>query len=82
MQILLNPTQIIKSEIIHLFHNDPIFKDKFKAIIDPIVRVSDPRFGDFQANGLLPFAKQNRLNPFEFANIVTDKRIFVIKYSP
>ena len=73
MQILLNPTQIIKSEIIHLFHNDPIFKDKFKAIIDPIVRVSDPRFGDFQANGLLPFAKQNRLNPFEFANIVTDK---------
>ena len=34
---------------------------------DPQVRVADERFGDFQANGVLPFAKKNGLNPREIA---------------
>lgn len=29
----------------------------------PEIRPSDPRFGDFQANGILPFAKKNQLPP-------------------
>lgn len=29
----------------------------------PEVRLADPRFGDFQANGVLPHAKRNRTNP-------------------
>lgn len=29
----------------------------------PEVRPADPKFGDFQANGVLPFAKQQRTNP-------------------
>jgi arginyl-tRNA synthetase len=34
---------------------------------DPVVRPADPRFGDFQANGALPYAKRNKLNPRELA---------------
>ncbi len=35
----------------------------FNPDYQPEVRPSDPRFGDFQANGVLPFAKQHRLSP-------------------
>jgi arginyl-tRNA synthetase len=31
------------------------------------VRLADPRFGDFQVNGVLPFAKKHRKNPRELA---------------
>ncbi len=31
------------------------------------VRLADPRFGDFQVNGVLPFAKKSRKNPRELA---------------
>ena len=37
------------------------------STFDPQVRVADERFGDFQANGVLPFAKKNGLNPREIA---------------
>lgn len=30
---------------------------------EPGVRTADPRFGDFQANGILPFAKRQKQNP-------------------
>lgn len=33
----------------------------------PEIRMADPRHGDFQANGILPFAKRNRRNPREIA---------------
>jgi arginyl-tRNA synthetase len=33
----------------------------------PDVRVADPRFGDFQVNGVLPFAKKSGRNPRELA---------------
>lgn len=32
------------------------------------VRIADPRFGDFQVNGVLPFAKKSGKNPRELAN--------------
>jgi arginyl-tRNA synthetase len=34
---------------------------------DPMVRAADPRFGDYQANGILPYAKRNKANPRELA---------------
>ena len=34
---------------------------------EPQIRVADERFGDFQANGVLPFAKRNGINPRELA---------------
>ncbi|MCR5183854.1 MAG: arginine--tRNA ligase [Opitutales bacterium] len=36
-------------------------------IFKPDVRVSDPRFGDLQANGILTAAKRSRCNPRELA---------------
>lgn len=34
---------------------------------EPQLRIADQRFGDFQANGVLPFAKRKGLNPREVA---------------
>ena len=39
----------------------------------PDVRVADPRFGDFQANGILPFAKRKRQNPRVLAQALADR---------
>ncbi len=36
---------------------------EFTADFQPEIRPADPRFGDFQANGVLPYAKKNRLSP-------------------
>ena len=36
---------------------------EFEDTFEPQVRVADERFGDFQANGVLPFAKRNGHNP-------------------
>jgi len=37
--------------------------DAFDDTFFPEVRLTDPRFGDYQANGVLGFAKRNRQNP-------------------
>ena len=37
--------------------------DGFDDAFEPQVRVADERFGDFQANGVLPFAKRKGQNP-------------------
>ncbi|MDR2738090.1 MAG: arginine--tRNA ligase [Puniceicoccales bacterium] len=39
----------------------------------PDVRPSDPRFGDFQANGILPYAREHGLNPRQVAEKVAAK---------
>jgi arginyl-tRNA synthetase len=39
----------------------------------PDVRQSDPRFGDFQANGILPHAKLRGLNPRQIAEKIAEK---------
>ncbi len=41
--------------------------DAFGASFEPQVRPADERFGDFQANGILPFAKKAGLNPRDLA---------------
>jgi len=45
------------------------FPDDF----DPAVRSADPRFGDFQANGVLPLAKKAKKNPRELASKLLDQ---------
>ena len=40
---------------------------------EPQMRIADERFGDFQANGALPYAKRNGLNPKEFAQAIVEK---------
>jgi arginyl-tRNA synthetase len=46
--------------------------DEFSAEFDPQVRAADERFGDFQANGVLPYAKKNGCNPRELAQRLLD----------
>ena len=40
---------------------------------EPQMRMADERFGDFQANGALPYAKKNGLNPRELAESIAAK---------
>ncbi|MEM0967616.1 MAG: arginine--tRNA ligase [Verrucomicrobiota bacterium] len=46
---------------------------EFPSNFDPLVRPADPRFGDFQANGVLPLAKQLRKNPRELATALLEE---------
>ena len=41
--------------------------EPFDSTFSPDIRTADPRYGDFQANGVLPFAKRKGLNPRETA---------------
>lgn len=42
----------------------------FGAGFEPDVRAADPRHGDFQVNGVLPWAKRNRQNPRELGTLL------------
>jgi len=61
----------IPFNLLKFFENVVIKAAAGVEIIDssfvPQIRVADERFGDFQANGVLPFAKKNGLNPREIA---------------
>jgi len=46
--------------------------DGFNDDFAPEVRPADPRFGEFQANGVLPFAKRNKANPRQLATQLVD----------
>ena len=46
--------------------------DGFDDSFSPEVRQADPRFGDYQANGVLPYAKRNGLNPRDLAQTLSD----------
>ena len=75
MEISFNPIQSIDKAMHLLFKNDAELSQKFKDPFDPIIRAADPKFADFQANGILPLAKKHRLNPFQLANNVCGKLI-------
>ena len=47
--------------------------DLFEEDFEPGTRMSEPRFGDFQANGVLPYAKQHGLNPRELAVALAER---------
>ncbi|MBE6414581.1 MAG: arginine--tRNA ligase [Verrucomicrobiaceae bacterium] len=40
---------------------------------DPQMRTADPRFGDFQSNGVLPMAKMQKTNPRALAQTLVDE---------
>ncbi len=47
--------------------------DAFEEDFDPGPRPADARFGDFQANGILPHAKRLGHNPRELATLLADR---------
>ena len=73
MEISFNPIQSIDKAMRLLFENDAELSEQFKDLFDPIIRAADPKFADFQANGILPLAKKNGLNPVQLANDVCKK---------
>lgn len=46
--------------------------DAFDSDFEPDLRPADPRFGDCQANGVLPFAKSRKTNPRALAQQLVD----------
>jgi arginyl-tRNA synthetase len=73
MEISFNPIHSIDRAISLLFKNDAELLQQFKGSFDPVIRVADPKFADFQVNGILSLAKKNRLNPVQLANTVCKK---------
>jgi len=63
MKVWFNPSKAIESALSTIAAQTEGFGSEFV----PGVRPADPRFGDYQANGVLAFAKQNGLNPRELA---------------
>ena len=61
MQVSFNPSLIIDQELRSITAELEGFGPDF----DPVVRPADPKFGDFQANGVLGHAKRNKANPRE-----------------
>ena len=62
MQIPFNPADLLDQAVRQAAAAAGLPDD-----FDPVVRPADPRFGDYQANGVLSYAKRNKLNPREVA---------------
>jgi arginyl-tRNA synthetase len=54
----------------------------FNADFEPGVRPADPKFGDYQANGVLGFAKRNKANPRELGQKLIEAAQASGKFSP
>ena len=63
MKVWFNPSKIIESKLLKVAARTDNIGDQF----EPDVRPANPRFGDYQANGVLAFAKARNLNPREVA---------------
>ncbi len=68
MQIWFNPARGLEGVLRQAASGEAVKLDDAFA---PDVRVADPRFGDFQANGALPYAKERKINPREIATRLT-----------
>jgi arginyl-tRNA synthetase len=68
MQIAFNPADLIDAALRRAADAAGLPGADF----DPVVRTADPRFGDFQANGVLAFAKRHGRNPRELAQAIID----------
>jgi arginyl-tRNA synthetase len=68
MDIAFNPADLIESALRTAADAAGLPGESF----DPVVRTADPRFGDYQANGVLPFAKQAGRNPRQTALAIVE----------
>lgn len=63
MELSFNPGTVIELALRQIATQHKDFGEDF----EPEVRPADPKFGDFQANGVLGFAKRKGANPRAFA---------------
>lgn len=68
MEIVFQPSRHLH----HLLHKLAAGVEGFDDSFDPQIRPADPRFGDWQANGVLAYAKQKRANPRALATALQD----------
>ncbi len=69
MEFSLNLLQYFKKVVSEASERVETVDESF----EPQMRTADERFGDFQANGALPYAKKNGLNPRELAESIAAK---------
>ena len=68
MSIWFNPSQAIDQ----ILRQIAAKTEGFGADFDPSMRPADPKFGDYQANGVLGFAKRQQNNPRELGQKLID----------
>lgn len=56
--------------------------DGFDTTFEPGVRPADPKFGDYQGNGVLGFAKKRGVNPRELAQRLINAALASEKFDP
>lgn len=78
MQIAFQPGSVIEAALRAVAADLPDFGPDF----DPAVRPADPRFGDFQGNGVLAHAKQARKNPRALGQALLDALLARGELSP
>jgi arginyl-tRNA synthetase len=78
MQVAFHPGEILAQVLCEVASTHPDFGPEF----DPVVRSADPRFGDYQANGVLGFAKARRTNPRALGQTLLDAVMASEKLDP
>ena len=68
MEFPFNLLQMFENVVIEAAKTLAVFDEPFQ----PQMRIADERFGDFQSNGVLPFAKKKGVNPREVAQSLID----------
>ncbi len=68
MEIYFNPSVYLDRQLRNAASSGGLFDDSF----EPQIRPSDPRHGDYQANGVLPMARKMGLNPRDAAAQLID----------
>ncbi|PXA04912.1 arginine--tRNA ligase [Coraliomargarita sinensis] len=68
MQVWFNPSLVIDQHVRSIAAELEDFGPEF----DPVVRPADPKFGDFQVNGVLGHAKRQKANPRELGQKLID----------
>lgn len=68
MQVWFNPSLFIDQQLRSIAAK----LEDFGPTFDPLVRPADPKFGDFQANGVLGHAKRKQGNPRELGQQLID----------
>jgi arginyl-tRNA synthetase len=78
MSVWFNPSHAIDQILRQIAAKTEGFGPQF----EPGVRPSDPKFGDYQANGVLGFAKRNKANPRELGQKLIDAAIASGEFDP
>ena len=78
MQIWFNPLEGIENTICSIAAEMDTFGPGFASGVKP----ADPKFGDFQANGVLGHAKRNKANPRELGQQLIDAALSSGEFDP